>query len=56
MALQFSKPDSQLLAQQESIIKSLQTLVNTPNVQVLVDGTRPLPDNRYNLIKHVWAE
>lgn len=45
--LQFSKSDSVLLSQQDTVTKDLQALVNTATVQVVVDAIRPLPDNWY---------
>ncbi len=45
VALQFTKPGSLLLAEQETIVKSLQLIVATPGVQVMVESIRPLPDN-----------
>ena len=43
VALQFSKPDSDVLSRQDSIVKSLQELVSA-NTQVIVDSVRPLPE------------
>lgn len=45
VALQFNKPDTVLLSLQDSIVKTLQDLVGNPNIQVVVDSIRPLPDN-----------
>lgn len=45
VALQFNKSDGVLLSQQDSIVKTLQDLVGNPNIQVVVDSIRPLPDN-----------
>ena len=45
VVLQFKKPDSQLLSQQDSLAIALQALITTPGVQLVVDSVRPLPDN-----------
>ena len=45
VALQFNKKYSQVIVEQEVIAKTIQALVNTPTVQVMVDGVRPLPDD-----------
>ena len=47
MALHFNKRHTQLLTEQEAVTKALQDIVNTPTVQVMVDGIRPLPDDWY---------
>ena len=47
VALHFNKKHSQVLAEQEAIAKTIQDIVNTPSVQVMVDGVRPLPDDWY---------
>jgi nuclear pore complex protein Nup54 len=51
--LQFNKPDSVLLSQQDTVTRDLQTIVNTATVQVVVDTIRPLPDNCSELTLHM---
>ena len=50
MALHFNKKHTQLLSEQEAVTKALQGIVNTPTVQVMVDGIRPLPDDWYMFV------
>ncbi|CAI8051389.1 Nuclear pore complex protein Nup54 [Geodia barretti] len=45
VTLQFNKPDSVLMSQQETLVKELQTIVSAATVQVVVNTIRPLPDN-----------
>ena len=47
VTLQFNKPDSVLMSQQETLVKELQTIVSAATVQVVVNTIRPLPDNWY---------
>ncbi len=44
VALQFNKPDSVLLSEKDAVVKSLQSIVGTPGIQVMVESVRPLPD------------
>ena len=66
MTLQFSKPHSVLISEQETLTRELQAIVNAATVQVVVETVRPLPDNwlveslqvRWNLsnVDTSWAE
>ena len=68
VTLQFSKPHSVLISEQEILTRELQAIVNAATVQVVVETVRPLPDNwlvdtvyiqvRWNLsnVDTSWAE
>ena len=45
VSLHFKKTDKQLLAEQDTIRSTLQSMVQNPSIQVVVESIRPLPDN-----------
>ncbi len=50
VGLQFKKPDTDLIAQKESLQQSIQTVINNSAVQVIIDSIKMLPDNWLVLI------
>ena len=47
MALYVSKPDKELSQTKDSLLTLLQSVIANSNVTVVIEGIRPLPDNRY---------
>ena len=47
MALYVNKPDKEVSQTKDSLQTSLQSIIPNANVTVVIEGIRPLPDNRY---------
>ena len=45
MALYVNKPDKEVSQTRDSLLTSLQSVI--ANMTVVIEGIRPLPDNRY---------
>jgi len=46
VALYINKTDEQVAQTKDSIVSSLQAMIANANVAVVIEGIRPLPDNR----------
>jgi len=46
VALYINKPDDQVAQTKDSIVSSLQGMIANTSVAVVIEGIRPLPDNR----------
>lgn len=47
VAFYINKPDKELSQAKDSLLTSLQSVIANSNVTVVIEGIRPLPDNRY---------